>query len=327
VAKDSPTAIAPVHPVYLNVPMMISFLASVQGGVTFEDETTRRMLTGTQRDREGSGALRVPALSSLLGFDMSGRMAKSERGEEAEEVKAVRQHTAASLFNALLEHLRESGHSRTIAAESDLADVHVGDLVEVTGAFVGNPFEDLLALFGQFIPYLQMEEPTAGEERKGPKHPRRSGNPATRAHAKEVEQQRAAEALEQALEAQRQEFGIRVLRQMREDVKTAPVHDTVLHGPESFPVVLTMSAEFFSETVNEDLKAGYFTALGKVTRVLSEGEEINLTRRTVLGAANPDLARSILESANDEEEGLKIDTSDPVVNGPALQLLPLAIFV
>ena len=75
-AKDDaepPAAPGLFHPVYLDVPMMISFLA-LRDGVAFEDTTTRRDSQTTSRERERSARVRRPSLGSLLGFDASGRM-------------------------------------------------------------------------------------------------------------------------------------------------------------------------------------------------------------------------------------------------------------
>lgn len=66
--------------------------------------------------------------------------------------------------------------------------------------------------------------------------------------------------------------------------------------------------------------------VGKVTRVLAEGETINLTRRTALGLGGPDLARQVVTDVTSDNE-IFVDLGDPVVEPPAVQLLPLAVFV
>jgi hypothetical protein len=90
--------------------------------------------------------------------------------------------------------------------------------------------------------------------------------------------------------------------------------------------ILTMSAEFFTEATRAHLRAGVFRVVGKVTRVLTEGDDVNLLRRTVLGAAGPDVAREMLNAAVQEGE-LQLETFDPIIQAPAVQVLPLAVFV
>lgn len=55
-------------------------------------------------------------------------------------------------------------------------------------------------------------------------------------------------------------------------------------------------------------------------------DDVNLLRRTVLGAAGPDVARDVLKGAVQDGE-LQLETFDPTIHGPAVQVLPLAVFV
>ena len=334
--EDGERRLQLVHPVYLDVPMMISFLAALEGGIAFEDESTHRTLTGTQRDREGGGKLRLPALGSLLGFDMSGRMGKQEREEDTEEVKAVRQHTSASLFNALHHRLHQDGYVRILAEVGELNDLTVGQLVQVTGAFIGNPLERVLAFFAQALPYAALSEEAeeaeaataeaATGQSQLPKNPRRSGSPAVRARASEIEQERQRAELVRAAEEQAQDAFLGMLVQMRTDLAESAIHDAVLEGPEGLRAILTLSSEFFSEATGEQLLAGSFTVLGKVTRVLGEEDEVNLTRRTVLGAAGSEVAREVVVESVKKSD-ISLDTYDPIIRAPAVQVLPLAVFV
>jgi hypothetical protein len=145
---ESPAAPGLFHPVYLDVPMMISFLAALRDGVAFEDTMTRRDSQSTSRERDASARVRLPSLGSLLGFDASGRMASSHQGETSEEVMAVRRHTEASLFNALYAALTEDGVLRDVSEPADLAHIAPGNVIELSGDFIGNPLESVVA-FGE----------------------------------------------------------------------------------------------------------------------------------------------------------------------------------
>lgn len=339
--------------------MMISFLAALRDGVTFGDTTTRRTVQGTTTEREGTAGIRLPALMSLLGFDASGRMGRKEEGEASEETQAVRQHTSASLFNALYEVLLDDGILSTIESSDDLDGSSVGDIVEIAGEFVGNPLEPMMAFFKQALPYFEISregdvQPTidleavqgqvaaatieADDLRERANAASRSGNPATRASAVGVQQQsdlarrRAADLLESAqaviaelMERHQQQLGIRMLAQVGEELATTPVQDTVINGA-GFKAVLTMSTEFFTDATRAYLRAGSFRAVGKVTRILKEKDEVNLLRRTVLGATGAEFCRDLLTKTV-EEGRLQLETFDPIIKAPAAQVLPLAVFV
>lgn len=46
-----------VHPVYLDVPMLVSFVAAAEDGFALESEQTEKGATATDRSREAGGAL------------------------------------------------------------------------------------------------------------------------------------------------------------------------------------------------------------------------------------------------------------------------------
>jgi hypothetical protein len=354
-----------LFPVYLDVPMMVSFLAALTGGVSFEDQTMRRSAKGSDREVEAGAKLRLPGLGSLLGFDASGRMGRTDHGEDGEEVRAVRQHTAASLFNSLHRVLHGEKLLHVINGTEDVTIVAPGDVVEICGEFVGNPLEEILAFVGRVVPYMdfadnnealkeviegppisveQTELEVAQREEEAAKlraeagNAKRSGDPKRKAQASDLElqaQEKAAEAerVKQLLplavkvvEAQEQRKILRLLVQMRDELAESAVHDTVIIGPDGLKAILTMSSEFYGEATNAYLREGVFTVIGKVTRVLDRGDQINLLRRTVLGAAGADQGRAMLQSAINSKE-LDLATFDPIIQPPALQVLPLAVYV
>lgn len=327
--------------------------------MSFEDTTTRRASQASGSEREMAGRVRIPALVSLLGFDASGRMGRKEQEEATEEIKAVRQHTSASLFNALYEVLVTDGLLEPIEKAGDLSRLSPGDVVEIAGDFVGNPLEPMVAFFKQAVPYFEISnegEPLpnvdleaaeaqvaaanaeADELSERAAQAARSGNPATRAGAVALKQQsdaarkRGSDLVEsvglvmsQLAERHQQQLGIRILDQVAGELATTPVQDTVIISTD-FKAVLTMSAEFFTDATRAYLRAGIFRVVGKVTRLLREGDEINLLRRTVLGAAGPEFGRNMLNNVVKEDE-LKLETFDPIIKAPAIQVLPLAVFV
>lgn len=344
-----------VYPIYLDVPMMVSFLAALRDGVEFENTVTRRDQRAVGRASEGSAKMRLPPLASLFGFEASGKMSGTSDDETSEEVRVVRQHTAASLFNALHTTLREDGYLKPVANAADLNEVVPGDVVELAGDFIGNPLESVLAFFRQATPYFEMTrdamtpsrdelpalrseallmEARASELAERSRKAMRSKNPAMKARSLELENETTeareqaavlAELLARASSRDDQEQALELLNRVSADLDAAPVQDTVIEAGD-LQAVLTMSAEYFTAATRAHLRAGVFRAVGKVTRVLKDDDEINLLRRTVLGSAQPELGRELLQSAVDDET-FSLETYDPIIVAPAVQILPLAVFV
>ncbi|MEJ7657624.1 MAG: hypothetical protein WKF33_11405 [Thermoleophilaceae bacterium] len=74
-----------VHPVYLDVPMLVSFVAAIEGGFAFESEETGKETTGNEKAREATarGRAGFPLLGALVGLDNVGALrAEGSRGGE-----------------------------------------------------------------------------------------------------------------------------------------------------------------------------------------------------------------------------------------------------
>jgi hypothetical protein len=316
--RDQLTGSELVHPIYLDVPMMVSFLAAVEGGVSFEGESKTIEGAQTAKEREASGGFRLPGLGSLLSLDASGRLKNADTGTTSSEVTTVRRHTEASLFNLLRARLEADDAVTRLADGSALGELKAGDLVEVTGEVRGNPLQEVLNLFGRLAPYLGIDlDKPRGKRSDGSKQKQRGNQPSRQ--QRQQQQQQSDEASVMGEEE------LRLLMTMRADLDQASVRDLVLAGPDDIKAVLTLSREFLHVASEEYLLDGRFRVLGKVTRVLAGDDYINLTRRTALGLMGPELIREMM-SFMDDDPTMAFEMSDPVVEVPGLQLLPLAIF-
>src|SRR5713101_2378221 len=92
-------AVSLVYPVYLDIPMMVSFLAALTGGIAWEGERTiKEKATSVE-----SGGVKLGVIAQLLQIGVS---LQAERGTSTEEeTRMVWQHTAASLLNDLRHRL------------------------------------------------------------------------------------------------------------------------------------------------------------------------------------------------------------------------------
>jgi hypothetical protein len=106
------------YPLYLDVPMLVSLLASGDEGLTPD------------------------AGLASLGIDLEGRVgAAAERTTE----NALRQrHTVGSLFNRF--RSEQASNIKAISSSKDLTAVEHGDFVELTGSLVRNPIYEFITV-------------------------------------------------------------------------------------------------------------------------------------------------------------------------------------
>ncbi len=101
--------------------------------------------------------------------------------------KTARQHTAASLFNLLYEYLINDNQLVTLNEPTQLDKLQTGQLVELTGEYLGNPLEDILAFMATMYPYVAEQQKAqlaaASEAIEHTRKASKSRNPAKRAQA------------------------------------------------------------------------------------------------------------------------------------------------
>ncbi|MDI5968619.1 hypothetical protein POF50_004540 [Streptomyces sp. SL13] len=314
------------HPLYLDTQMMISFLAYIEGGVSLESEETIKSEGSKEKKGSGSAKIKFPTLSTILGLEASATAELASKNGETRELKEARHHTSASLFNALYDYLDGDDQIRRVTKVEELPDLKPGQLVEISGRYAGNPLEHLLALFNQWFTYFPNGEPEPEEGRSRQRRQGGGNRGRGSGQGQVTTPEQAMIAAAQRAEEQQLEYFKRLMQQMKEDIDNSPVHDVLLERPEGIRAILTVSSDYYSTKTNEFLMAGEFTALGKVTRVLGAGDKINLARRTVFGTAGEAAIEELVNGVANTPE-IHVDAANPVVESPALQILPMAIFV
>lgn len=309
-----------VHPLYLDYQMMTSFVAFLEGGFSLEDE--QKMTTQGSKETEGKGSLsaKLPALP-LIGVSAAGEGSASGKSEHSVDYQEKRHRTEASLFNYLYKRLKLEKSIHVLNSMDDLPVLNTGDLVEVSGEYKGNPLSDVVALGAQYVKYAEGIAEDAAREKKKQAAASRSGNPAVRSSAQAAPPSALAT---QAAALEWDPVTKRIMEQMQAELEASPVHDVLLSGLSGVEAVLTVSADYFTSATREFLREGEVRVMGKLTRILSGNEQINLSRRTLFGVAGGSLAEG-LEAFFRANPGLGKTKS--LIHGPAIQILPMAIFV
>jgi hypothetical protein len=241
-----------VAPAYLDVPMMVTFLATLDGGVRFEDQITVVQRDTSGKEQDVKARVGLPSVLSLLSLSASGRIGTTAGEESSEQVSMVKRHTEASPFNVLLQRLDQSGVIMDLTSDPSLGDLKPGDLVELSGQVIENPLKRLLSLLIRMAPLLGIDLQQL--VKKGP--PRPGGGKG-----------RPGEVLDaDALE------GVRSLLLFGADMFDSQVEDLVLDGSADRRVVVTADVEFMTEGALQRVLGCHYNVLGKVTRVLSKDD-------------------------------------------------------
>ena len=286
-------------PVYLNQKMVFDLLAMLQGGistVTTVSQTTSETTADQQKISAGFGLSEV--LSTLLRVNLSGDLSNSKTQEADTIASEERIHTPASLFFQLRNLLIEKNYIIDVTENPPAA----GDFVEFEGFLRRNPIVetfDSLAAIGEIV--LDFEEkPQQGTTRN---RNRLSDNQRTL-------QQIAGFS-----------------KRLKEGGTIDLIAENVVF--DGYGAVITLEAGFLNDPSMSDLVDGQFKVIGKVIKSIdNESESINLLRKTTLSKISSPILAGMLGKLDliGGETGFNVPKPEWEVKGPAIQVLPIAIY-
>jgi hypothetical protein len=208
-----------------------------------------------------------------------------------------------ALFH-LLDSATTAGTLGRVGSAGDLASLAPGDLVQVVGMAQGNPLIRVMDFVAAMMPLVdEPAEPVRvrpGRTTAAALH----GDPETEA-------------------AQRVLAG--VVAVSAAGLRSHPLVDVVMTSGGGMPVVLTLDRGILG-AAGEALLAGLsIRVVGKVASVISPDRPLNLFRHSVLAATSAEASRDMLAELS--EGGLDLESADPVVTGPGLEILALAVLI
>jgi hypothetical protein len=99
-----------IHPIYLDVPMLVSFAAAVQGGLALESEVTAETKGSGSTSANAAGKFGLSKLfQSLVDTSASVELAGKISNESNEIRKESKSYTEASIAIILYHQLQQSG--------------------------------------------------------------------------------------------------------------------------------------------------------------------------------------------------------------------------
>jgi hypothetical protein len=324
---DSSVSTTLQYPLYLDVPMMISFLAALEDGVTYEENVHRRAQGRQIVSGEAQARVSLPSLLSVLPFDLRGRLTGGSATEETEELQLVKRHTEASLFNKLRDALyRDKIVQELDQSVSNESEIISGMIVEAGGVVVRNPLEELLTLLERFRPLMPKSAPNPPSSQQPG---RRRGQTQSKSQSSQASMAESADSSSASTPidlATTDPFII--FDWIREDLETSDLTDIVLETDHEFypRIILTLLKDFGTGLTVDSLLGAEVGVIGKVSAVQTSGNAVNLLRRSILGFMPAEQQEKIFSGAGGQL-GIASMSKYLEVQPPLIQIMPLAIFI
>ena len=300
-----------IHPIYLDIPMLVSFAAAIEGGLSFGTEVTREAATSTATAAEGSARFGFSGLfRQFLDASAELRVEGAHEDEARSVERSSRSHTEASVAILLYDRLcRGGGYIVEPETLEDASRVEPGALVEIAGTLEKNAIDamvdyidavDILSNLGE----VEQKGPSAQTPRKG----RGSGN-----NKDKLEIQSPLGKMRAVLD---------------KDRNRTPISNVLLRCtvPKGITAVVTLRTDQLRDLTLSELHKNSVRVLGKVTRVIGSGESMSAFENYGMALLAPNILNPAFHAMIDTAD-LKVEFSEVQVQGPALQVLPLMVFV
>jgi hypothetical protein len=287
-------------PLYLNQTVVFDLLAMMEGGISQLQRIRITESNQENRDNKIAGDIGVKNAFALLGVTLGGERSRKEQTGTVNEKTEERVHTPNSLFAKVRDNL----HAQKLISTSRLQDTATGSFVEFKATLRLNP---LIDGFTSFIIVQDMAAIFADEVSPPTKQ---GGRPASKDPNKAI---------------------VEKIRKFLNQLNSGDTFDILgeCQSEEETRIVLTLNRSFMSDITLSGLAGGEYTVLGKITKVIPRGSDeiINLLSKTSLGRVHGPLLDTIKEALdNIRKNGIFIPEVITEVEGPAVQVIPIAVF-
>lgn len=283
-----------IHPIYLDVPMLVSFAAALQGGIAFGSEVTENLSAGSTQENYISGKLGISELFSQLFTASVAAESKTNDSENKKQIKTEsKSHTESSIAIILYDQLLRSKEN-LVRPESlkDFNSLEPGTLIELSGTVQKNAIDAIIDYLDALRILVSLDNSSKQQVKKDIKN---------------------FQSMRDTLD---------------EDRKRTPISTVLLNckKPKGLSAAITLRTENLRDLTLSELNKNDVKVVGKITRVINEGESMSAFENYGFSMVNTDVLNEIFDDLKNNKE-VNVDISEITVSGPAVQVLPLMIFV
>jgi len=303
-----------VVPIYIDTNALLDLLASIEDGFSIVEKVTTRTITTASSDKlisaEAGTEFGIPNVLNLLKIKLGGSLSSKKQRETGEEKEAERYHTYGSLLYRLRAFLNDEKLIKRPYENSEVWEtIEPSDFVEVHGVFRPNPLADSLERIDRLIGLFEIMSDfsplpsgqSSGSQRKG-----------SQGDKKQMRQFR--------------QFLQGILTDIeKKNTRTFVIDAT---GPNRFSTVVLLFTDYLRDQTMAEIGYKEYRLLGKVVRKIEQDSEetIDLLRGTGLGGVGREALEQLWNAFNQMGQ-MNLPQVKSEISGPALEVVPIAIFI
>lgn len=284
-----------IIPVYLNQRLVFDLVAMSQNGISTVTQISQTQTSSDSESKSVSANFGLSeAFSSLLKIGLSGERLSESAESSHHAASEERVHTPSSLFFSLRRSMLESSVIKSLETDP----ITYGDFVEFEAALQRSPLTEGLDATTRLLEIAALFA--------APQQPKKG----------------------QKQQLQTTQMLGKQLKLLSDELKQGGSRDLIASSlPKGYTAVLTVEEQFLSDATMSDIIDGTFRVLGKVVRVFEHPDSsISLLRKTALSHAPDVISKLLAAFDNLDSNAVNLPEMRTEIEGPALQVLPIAVY-
>ena len=314
-----------IIPIYIDTNALLDLLASVEEGFSIVEKITSRNTHSRNSDQSGGAnagtEFGIPNILNLIKINLNGSFNWRQSRDAGEERASERYHTYGSLLQRLRATLLDYGMVKELNGSAEAWDgIEPHDFVELRGRFRLNPLIDSIGtierMIGLFELFAQAQTTV-------------SNTKANRSKPQIVSSGSSPNPFDQISPNQMKQIRT-FIRGMLEQLEKKDIRITVidLHNTSPHRAVAYLFTEYLRDQSMTELQNKEYKLLGKVVdKVSGSSDSIDLLQGTALSGFNETIISNLVDSLNQPNSPLKLPKIETKITAPALQVIPIAIYV
>lgn len=292
-------------PIYLDTNTLLDVLASVAGGFSVAEKITSSSTDSKSSQQAAKGEFGIDAVLSIFKLNFKGEADRTREQKKDEGRSTECFHTYGSMLNQILSILKDGGQLKVVTSIELWQSAQPSDFVEIHGKFVPNPVHKSMQTLVDVVDFMFFQEGLPSV--KPPLNATQSNQTVTFKETRNL-----IDALAKDIEP--------------ESTQTYIVE---LPGLPENRIVVKLFPEYIRDRSGRELPYGEFKMLGKVIRKIDKGDAINLIQGSVFDSLSEEFTTKFLDDVYNalDKAGIKVPRMVRRVNGPAIQIIPIAIYV
>jgi hypothetical protein len=320
-----------IIPIYVDTNALLDVVASIEGGFSVVDKITSHTVNSKTSDQtvnaSGGSEFGIPNALSLIKVNLGGALSWKQNRENSEDYVSERYHTYGSLFQRLRYALKtqhvmtHQGLFKTFDSQPVTWDaITLHTFIEVQGKFLPNPLTDSMGTINGLLNFMEVfASSDSGRDAKS-----------TGKKPQLVLPQQSIISIDPSIFQQIKQMKT-IIQGLLDNLEKQDICTVLVEIPsatDKYKVVVLLFTEYLRDKSLTELMYKEYKLFGKVVSKIPDAtSSIDLLQGTSLNGLNETFIANMLSAFNQPNSGIKLPPAETKIIGPALQIVPIAIYM